>query len=53
MQYIGLRTFVVVVNESNAVKVSRAKCSTFTIEHINPVIENIDSTGTMDVDWVK
>jgi hypothetical protein len=41
---------VVVVNESNAVKVSRAKCSTFTIEHINPVIENIDSTGTLDVD---
>jgi hypothetical protein len=29
----GLRTVVVVVNEGNAVKVSRAKCSTFTIEN--------------------
>jgi hypothetical protein len=54
MQYtIGLRTVVVVVIEGNAVKVSRAKCNTFTIEHISPVIENIDSTGTLDADWVK
>jgi hypothetical protein len=53
MQYTRLADSCSCVNERNAVKDSRAKCSTFTIEHINPVIENIDSTGTLDADWVK